>query len=111
MIEAIIHLHKNAPEKPEEGAPCNGCGVCCAVETCPAARLRFLKKDGPCPALRWSDTAACYRCGLLVQPQDFLGWLPEAFVPSASRLFARWIAAGRGCDCSIRVKNPDKKTV
>lgn len=23
-----------APEKPEEGAPCNGCGFCCAAEPC-----------------------------------------------------------------------------
>lgn len=28
-----------APEKPSYGFPCNGCGLCCAVELCTAAAL------------------------------------------------------------------------
>ena len=67
MKDQIIHLHRSAPAKPAEGQPCNGCGVCCALETCPAARLRFLQKAGPCPALEWSVVETRYHCGLLTR--------------------------------------------
>jgi hypothetical protein len=102
----IVHLHRTAPAKPAAGQACNGCGVCCALETCPAARLRFLQKAGPCPALVWSAAAGCYRCGLLESPEHYLGWLPPAAAPLARRLLARWIAAGQGCDCSAEVETP-----
>jgi hypothetical protein len=92
--EYIIHLHAKAPAKPAEGAPCNGCGICCALETCPAARLRFLQKKGPCPALSWSEEAGRYHCGLLMEPRTYLGLLPVSLEPLSRRLFARWIAAG-----------------
>lgn len=96
----IIHLHRAAPAKPAAGQPCNGCGVCCALETCPAARLRFRQAAGPCPALAWSEADARYRCGLLATPRRYFGWLPARVEPLARRLLARWIAAGQGCDCS-----------
>lgn len=105
--EKIIHLHRNAPDKPALGQPCNGCGVCCALETCPAARLRFLEAAGPCPALEWSAAAGRYHCGLLLRPGHYLGWLPGAAEALAARLFARWIAAGQGCDCSSEIAPPD----
>ena len=98
--EQTIHLHRAAPEKPAEGQPCNGCGVCCALETCPAGRLRFLQKQGPCPALEWSAGETRYRCGLLTRPGHYLGWLPRSAEMLARRLLSRWIAAGQGCDCS-----------
>ena len=25
----VVHIHPGAPPKPPEGAPCNGCGLCC----------------------------------------------------------------------------------
>lgn len=100
MHQQTIHLHAAAPAKPAEGQPCNGCGVCCALETCPAARLRFLRIKGPCPALEWAVTDKRYVCGLLTRPGHYLNWLPASGEALASRLFARWIAAGRGCDCS-----------
>jgi len=103
--EQIIQLHHNAPTKPAEGQPCNGCGVCCALETCPAGRLRFLQATGPCPALEWSDSEARYLCGMLVNSGKYLGWLPNAGIPIARRLLARWIAAGKGCDCSADVQS------
>lgn len=103
--QEIIHLHQAAPDKPAEGEACNGCGVCCALETCPAARLLFLRKTGPCPALQWSGTNSCYQCGLLISPRIFVGWLPKAAEKIASRLFARSIAAGQGCDCSAEPEN------
>ncbi|MBS1143689.1 MAG: hypothetical protein H6R14_1095 [Proteobacteria bacterium] len=103
MQEQIIHLHPAAPAKPAEGQPCNGCGVCCALETCPAARLRFLQAKGPCPALHWSAAEQRYRCGLLASPRAYFGWLPGFVEPLVQRLVARWIAAGQGCDCSADV--------
>jgi hypothetical protein len=105
MYEQTIHLHRNAPNKPAEGQACNGCGVCCALETCPAGRLRFLQSKGPCPALTWSDSEARYHCDLLVDPGKYFGWLPwsaEAFI---RRQLARWIAAGKGCDCSAEIQD------
>lgn len=105
MSRHVIHLHPASPSKPTEGEACNGCGVCCALETCPVARLRFLKIDGPCPALAWSGDAGRYRCGLLQNPERHLQWLAPAWIPIAQRLLARWIAAGKGCDCSAEVND------
>ena len=106
MPPTVIHLHRDAPAKPAPGAACNGCGVCCALETCPAARLIFLQRAGPCPALTWSAGERRYHCGLLTAPGDHLRWLPGPAQPLARRLFRRWIAAGIGCDCSVEVDRP-----
>lgn len=97
-----IALHREAPDKPAPGAPCNGCGVCCAAEPCPASLLIFRRRRGPCPALEWHPQAAParYRCGLMSDPQRHLRWLPAGL---ARRLFARWIAAGRGCDSDAEI--------
>jgi hypothetical protein len=102
--KTIIHLHAKAPAKPAEGQPCNGCGVCCALETCPLARLRFWRKKGPCPALEWSDEQARYHCGLLSRPGHYFGWLPKSAETLSRQLFSRWIASGKGCDCSALPK-------
>lgn len=103
MGERIVHLHREAPAKPAVGAACNGCGVCCALETCPAARLRFLRARGPCPALEWSAPEHRYRCGLLNRPAHYFGLLPTAAEGFARRLLARWIAADQGCDCDAEI--------
>jgi len=99
----VIHLHRAAPAKPAEGAACNGCGVCCALETCPVARLRFLRIAGPCPALEWSAAESRYRCGLLLRPAHYVGALPRVAEGAARRLLARWISAGSGCDCAAEI--------
>lgn len=98
-----IHLHRAAPAKPAAGQPCNGCGVCCALETCPAGRLRFWRGAGPCPALEWSAGDGRYQCGLLARPGHYL-WTPPALEGFAARCLARWIAAGQGCDCDAEVQ-------
>jgi len=104
MQEQFIHLHRDSPSKPAEGQPCNGCGLCCALETCPAARLRFLQASGPCPALAWSAKEKRYHCGLLADPEKYFGWLPSRTAPLARRLLARWIAVGTGCDCGAEIQ-------
>jgi len=93
-----IVLHRDAPAKPAPGAPCNGCGVCCAAAPCPAALLIFRSRRGPCPALEWQPAPAHYRCGLLTSPSRHLRWLPSTLT---RRLFTRWIAAGHGCDSDV----------
>lgn len=98
-----ITLHTKAPPKPEIGAPCNGCGVCCAAETCPAALVLFLQRQGSCPALFWNEKETRYSCGLLDNPAQYLRWLPRRWNALASRFFARRIAAGAGCDCSAEI--------
>lgn len=104
MRQRTIDIHPAAPAKPAVGQACNGCGVCCLLETCPVARLRFLQRNGPCPALEWSATESRYRCGLLRRPAHYLP-LPPRGEPLARRLLARWIAAGQGCDCDASISD------
>ena len=104
MRETIIELHQEAPAKPLPGQPCNGCGVCCAMETCPVGRLRFRQTHGPCPALTWSGKDRRYHCGLLRTPQAYFRWLPRFAEAPARRLLARWIAADTGCDCDVEAQ-------
>lgn len=99
-----IHLHRDAPPKPAIGAACNGCGVCCAVVTCPVALIVFRRRRGPCPALRWSDEETRYLCGLVTEPHTYLRWLPCFGVRLAQRLMLRWIASGAGCDADCQVE-------
>lgn len=68
------------------------------------ARIVFRHKGGSCPALRWLEGDHRYRCDLVVAPQRYLAWLPAAV---ARRLFARWIAAGKGCDSDCQDPDPD----
>lgn len=105
MREQSIRLHRQAPDKPPAGQPCNGCGVCCALTTCPVARLRFLRSRGPCPALEWVDDDRRYRCGLLQRPAFYFRFLPARAGHFARKLLSRWISAGSGCDCSARVED------
>lgn len=64
--------------------------------------LRFLRKHGPCPALEWSDTESRYICGLIARPAHYLP-LPVPLQSLARRVFARGIAAGKGCDCTAEL--------
>lgn len=100
----VIHLHRDAPPKPAFGEACNRCGVCCAAEPCPAGRLVFKQRTGPCPALAWVDDR--YICELAVAPNRHLRLPPRRLAPFAARLFRRWIAAGSGCDSAVEIVNP-----
>lgn len=109
----IIHIEPAAPQKPALGQPCNGCGVCCLAEPCPLGQLLSRRRRGACSALRWEG--GLYRCGALTAPAEVLQvalpvwpgrWLRPVFLPLMRRLAGRWIAAGRGCDCSLEVERP-----
>ncbi len=104
MQRRIVHLHADAPAKPDEGAACNGCGVCCAASPCPPGVLASGRLNGPCAALVWREADRVYRCGLVETPAD---WLPAALgrgAPLLARAARRFIAAGAGCDCSLVVE-------
>jgi hypothetical protein len=98
MNPRVILLHPAAPAKPATGAPCNGCGLCCAAEPCPLGMLLSRRRRGACVALQWHEADVRYRCGALAEPQRWLPWLPA---PLARALTGRWIAAGQGCDAEF----------
>mgnify|MGYP001021830300 CR=1 FL=1 len=101
----IIHIHADAPLKPEHGAACNGCGVCCLAEPCPVGALLTLRLSGPCTALHWDDTGHHYRCGVLAAGDPHRAapgrWLDATRV----RIGQRLISAGQGCDSDAEVES------
>ena len=99
--ERYIVIHPAAPPKPAFGTPCNGCGVCCAAQPCPVSWLLLGHRTGACPALQWHEPQRRYACGMVATPAGFLRWLPPHWNGFAGRRFARWIAAGKGCDADI----------
>jgi hypothetical protein len=104
LAQQVIRIHAEAPAKPPEGGACNGCGVCCASEPCPVGMLVSLRRAGPCRALSWDALQRRYVCGLIAAPQR--GVRPRWLARAVSRLAARFIAAGIGCDSSLEVVRP-----
>lgn len=110
----IIHIYPEAPHKPHEGAPCNGCGVCCLAEPCPLGVLLSGRRQGACRALRWHEKDKLYRCGAMTEPKAVLHqslslWLRPigaGLSPVLAFLARRWIAAGQGCDSTLQVDFP-----
>ena len=100
----VIRIHADAPPKPAAGAACNGCGVCCLAEPCPAGMLVSGRRQGACSALIWEDDGSRYRCGLVSDPARFVRprWLARGLAPLARR----WISAGSGCDCELETQRP-----
>ena len=94
------------------GANCNGCGVCCLVEPCPLGVVLSGRRTGACVALRWEDAQERYFCGAVTQASSVLRQtlprglriLAPILGPTVARLSWRWIAAGKGCDCSLEVE-------
>ena len=68
LTTQVIHIHVQAPAKPAEGAPCNGCGVCCLTQPCPLGILLSGTRTGACAALRWREVDSRYICGALAAP-------------------------------------------
>lgn len=93
-----VELHPLTPAKPGYGAPCNGCGVCCAVGPCPVAYVFLFQAREKCRALLWQDDASRYVCGLVVYPDRYVRLIPQALRGRAGSFFASRIAAGAGCD-------------
>ena len=105
----IIHIEPLAPAKPEFGAACNGCGICCLYQPCPLGMVLFQRRTGSCPALLWVTHDRQYRCGALVQPDVLarqalpvaLGFLARPLSLVLRYAGPRWIASARGCDSAL----------
>lgn len=93
-----VELHPLAPDKPDYGARCNGCGLCCAFEPCPVARIFLLQSSRKCRALLWQDDAGSYVCGMVVCPDRYVRMIPRRWRECSGKFFASRIAAGTGCD-------------
>lgn len=108
-IHRVILIHPDALPKPQPGAPCNGCGVCCLLEPCPLGVILSRRRHGACVAVQWDKDLQQYRCGALSQPAEVLRLVLPAplrrLAPGLStglaRLAQRWIAAGQGCDSTV----------
>lgn len=105
-----IFIHPAAPPKPPEGAPCNGCGVCCLAQPCPVGMLLSRRRRGACQALRWDAVQTVYRCGAITEPRAVvqaalphgLQWLAPVPAAVLGHLARRWVAAGQGCDSDLQ---------
>ncbi|WP_295753635.1 hypothetical protein [Undibacterium sp.] len=99
----LIWLQPEAATKPQPGQACNACGVCCASEPCPVARAFLWQFRGACQALVWSAAKRQYRCGMLLEPSNYLRFLPRFAQKPFRFLVARWIAADTACDSDAQV--------
>ncbi len=100
----VIELHLHAPDKPERGAHCNGCGVCCAAEPCPVAYAFLFQFRGRCRALLWREEERRYVCGMAVCPDRYVRLIPAGWRERSGRFFASRIAAGEGCDFAAEIE-------
>lgn len=82
----------NAPERPDAGMPCTGCGECCREKICKFGMIAFPGAEAPCPALLWERER--YWC-LLVKV--------EASEP-VEKSMAESLGIGRGCSKNINLK-------
>lgn len=89
------------PIKPAHGSPCNGCGLCCAMEPCGVAR-EFIPnhpEEGPCLALEWE--AGRFSCGMIRRPSHYMR-LPNDWADGVlGEMIADALGAGRGCDAEV----------
>lgn len=100
----VVWIQPTAPPKPVEGAPCNGCGLCCLAEPCPLGVLVSGRRQGACAALRWDADGQRYLCGLVADPAGVTGWRRPWALRATAALARRWIAAGVGCDAQLQAQ-------
>lgn len=87
--------------KPDIGAPCNGCGLCCQTVVCSCGSyvLGLVEQygdraNGPCPALVEKNGA--YICGLVERPKGYIA--SDRSVSALRNAVMKLIGAGAGCD-------------
>lgn len=74
-------------QKPKEGLPCNGCGVCCREQVCELALQVLSTVEAPCPFLEVHEGR--FWCGVIL----FAARKDEAF--GAHMAFR--LGIGSGC--------------
>lgn len=79
------------PDKPRFGSPCNGCGICCAVEVCQVGIAVLGEIAAPCPAMRFADDR--FYCGLVLLEQS-----AREQSPDLEPFFFNVLGIGKGCD-------------
>ena len=89
---------ETAPRYPGFGAPCNGCGFCCAAESCGLAVEFIGTTTGPCPAMEFDDGR--FLCGLVRNPSKYLD-TPAFGDHMLGAIFAQVLGVGRGCDSTM----------
>jgi hypothetical protein len=101
----------DAPAKPPEGEPCNGCGYCCDQQPCQIAEEVFGEDvAAPCPALEYEAAERRYYCGLVRRVSHYVapaldGTAAAAAVNrKAGARFAKMLGTGRGCDSTDPVR-------
>jgi len=99
----IIELHADSPAKPDYGATCNGCGICCAASPCPVAFAFLFQFKGKCRALLWQEESRRYVCGMVVYPDRYVRLIPPRWREGSGQFFATRIAAGAGCDFAAEI--------
>ena len=77
---------ERAPPKPRYGAPCNGCGLCCAAEVCAIGREAFGTTEAPCPGMMFNEGR--FQCEMILIEQ-MAGMEP---------LLVQALGIGKGCD-------------
>jgi hypothetical protein len=86
---------ESIPAKPREGAPCNGCGLCCALQLCGLA-VEFLDAEtAPCPAMEFAGGR--FWCGLAKHPGRYFG-TPASADKLLGPMVERALSIGEGCD-------------
>lgn len=85
-------------DKPAYGDPCNGCGLCCRAELCPAGYAIFggvLRRE--CPAIEMDGQRAV--CGLVAHPMAYrMAKTLQHGVAAMSSAALAMIGSGTGCD-------------
>jgi hypothetical protein len=79
-------MSDRAPPKPAYGAPCNGCGFCCAAQVCAIGRVAFPGAAAPCPGMLFDEGR--FRCKVVLV-EKAAGMEP---------LIATALGIGKGCD-------------
>lgn len=74
------------PPKPRHLEACNGCGLCCALELCPAGKLAFPDAPAPCPGLLFTKQRTY--CKLVIVEQAH---------PELPPLIQQGLQIGAGC--------------
>lgn len=107
--KGVNRIHILSLDKPKQGDPCNGCGMCCLVQVC--ALGVELGDSQACKALLHGSDGS-YACGLVRNPYRYVApdiveafQKIDSFYPGENRgeqmlkdMYAKELGAGRGCD-------------